>query len=162
MREIEELARERETAIVLTCPWNRRDSIELARRLGVEIYVPPPDPPDPDPVFGRVFHVGERLPVGVEALPGREPNDPVLWVASHRALVVGDTLIDRGEGLVFPRASIPEDMDADEIFRALQPLLDLPVELALATHGGRYDRTALERVGFLEQHVVVRLSDGIS
>jgi hypothetical protein len=43
--EIEELAAERETALVLTCPWHRRDAVGLAERLGVPIYVPPPDPP---------------------------------------------------------------------------------------------------------------------
>ncbi|HEY7380989.1 MAG TPA: MBL fold metallo-hydrolase [Gaiella sp.] len=49
-----------------------------------------------------VFAAGDRLPVGVEAFPGMEPNDLVLWVESRRALVAGDTLIDRGSGLEFP------------------------------------------------------------
>jgi glyoxylase-like metal-dependent hydrolase (beta-lactamase superfamily II) len=143
--EIDELAVDRETAIVLTCPYHRRDAIGLAERLGVPIYVPPPDPPDPDPVPGQVFEAGDRLPIGVDAHPGREPNDLVLWVESARALVVGDTLIDRGDGLEFPRAWVPDDMDPDAIFAALQPLRELPVEHVLATHGGPYDRAALER-----------------
>src|SRR5919106_103839 len=63
--EIDELAAERKTAIVLTCPWHRRDAPSLAKRLGAPIYVPPPDEGDPDPVDGHVRD-GDRLPVGVE------------------------------------------------------------------------------------------------
>jgi glyoxylase-like metal-dependent hydrolase (beta-lactamase superfamily II) len=143
--EIEELAAERETAIVLTCPWHRRDAVGLAERLGVPIYVPPPDPPDPNPVEGHVFSAGDRLPVGVEAFPGREPNDLVLWVESRRALVAGDTLIDRGQGLEFPVTWVPDGVTPEQILEALRPLLELPVELVLATHGGPTDRAALER-----------------
>ena len=131
----------RATAIVLTCPWHRRD----ATSLGLPIYVPPPDPPDPDPVKGEVFHVGDRLPVGVEAFPGREPNDPVLWIESRRALVAGDSLIERDKGLEFPRDWAPDDASPEELLAAMQPLLELPVELVLPTHGEPTDRAALER-----------------
>jgi hypothetical protein len=60
--EIEKLAADRETAIVLTTPWHRRDAPALAKRLGWPIHVPPPDPPDPDPVKGIVYSAGDRLP----------------------------------------------------------------------------------------------------
>jgi hypothetical protein len=50
---------------VLICPWHRRDAPNQAERLGVPIYVPPPDQGDPNPVEGDVFSAGERLPVGV-------------------------------------------------------------------------------------------------
>jgi glyoxylase-like metal-dependent hydrolase (beta-lactamase superfamily II) len=143
--EIDELAAERETAIVLTCPWHRRDGQTLAERLGAPVYVPPPDPPDPEPVTGHVFQAGDKLPVGVEAFPGMEPNDLVLWVESHRALVVGDTLIDRGNGLEFPADWANKGVSPDEILRSLRPLLELPVELVLPTHGAPTDRAALER-----------------
>jgi hypothetical protein len=33
----------------------------------------------------------------------------------------------------------------EQIFDGLRPLLELPVELVLATHGGPTDRAALER-----------------
>jgi glyoxylase-like metal-dependent hydrolase (beta-lactamase superfamily II) len=104
--------------------------------------VPPPDPWDPDPVPGHVFRAGETLPIGVQAFDGREPNDPVLWIESHRALVVGDTLMDRGQGLVFPSFKVE---NADEIFAGLQPLRELPVEHLLPTHGQPGDRATLER-----------------
>lgn len=143
--EIEELAADRETAIVLTSPWHRRDALTLAKRLGAPIYVPPPDPPDPDPVPGQVFKAGDRLPIGVEAFPGREPNDLMLWIESRSALVAGDSLIDRGRGLEFPIDWVPDGVPPEEILQGLRTLLDLPVELVLLTHGGPADRAALER-----------------
>jgi glyoxylase-like metal-dependent hydrolase (beta-lactamase superfamily II) len=149
--EIEELAAARETAIVLTCPWHRRGAPSLSVRLGASIYVPPPDEGDPNPVEGQVFRAGERLPVGVEAFPGMEPNDLVLWIESRAALVAGDTLIDRGQGLEFPvdwatkGAIAARGVPAEQILETLQPLLELPVELVLPTHGAPTDRAALER-----------------
>jgi glyoxylase-like metal-dependent hydrolase (beta-lactamase superfamily II) len=143
--EIDELAAERETAIVLTCPWHARDARGLAERLGAPLYVPPPDEGDPNPVEGQVFRAGDRLPVGVEAFPGMEPNDLVLWVESRRALVVGDTFIDRGNGFEFPADWANKGVPPEEILEALRPLLELPVELVLPTHGAPTDRAALER-----------------
>jgi glyoxylase-like metal-dependent hydrolase (beta-lactamase superfamily II) len=149
--EIDELAAGRETAIVLTCPWHARDARSLAERLGAPLYVPPPDDGDADPLLGHVFKAGDRLPVGVEAFPGMEPNDLVLWVESRRAIVTGDTLIDRGNGLEFPtdwasRGAIAErGVPPEQILDSLRPLLELPVELVLPTHGAPTDRAALER-----------------
>jgi glyoxylase-like metal-dependent hydrolase (beta-lactamase superfamily II) len=144
--ELEERATGRETAILLTSPWHRRDAVSLAERLRARIYVPPPDPPDPEPVVGHVFRAGDKLPVGVEAFPGREePNDLVLWVESRNAVVAGDTLIDRGRGLEIPVDWLPDGVRREQVVEGLRPLLDLPVEVVLATHGGPRDRTALEQ-----------------
>lgn len=139
-----ELAGERETAIVLTCPWHRRDAALLAPRIGAAIYVPPADPRDPEPVAGIVYEAGERLPIGVVAHPGMERNDLVLWVEDRAALVAGDTLIDAGEGLELPLAWVDKDVPPAQLLAALQPLLELPVELVLPTHGRPADRAALE------------------
>jgi glyoxylase-like metal-dependent hydrolase (beta-lactamase superfamily II) len=144
--EIERLAATREAAIVLTCPWHVRDARSLADRLGAPLYVPPPDEGDSDPVEGHVFRAGDRLPVGVEAFRGMVDNDLVLWIDSRRALVTGDTLIDR-RGLEFPRdwASTEGAPPPERILESLRPLLELPVELVLPTHGAPTDRAALER-----------------
>ncbi len=145
--DIEDLASNRESLIVLTCPWHRRDARALAEQHGWPIHVPPPDPPDPDPVEGHVFEAGQRLPVGIEAILGMESNDLLLWVTSHRALVAGDTLVDRGQGLVFPLdwADRGTGEPPEKILERLRDLLELPVELVLPTHGAPADRPALER-----------------
>lgn len=147
---VEELAAGRHPVVVLTCPWHRRDTTELVDRLGARVVVPPPDEGDPDPVRGEVFREGDTLPFGVQALAGMEENDLVLWIESKRALVFGDTLMDRGDGLAFTRdwgdkeAIAARGVPVDRILAGLQPLRELPVELVLATHGGVYDRAALE------------------
>jgi glyoxylase-like metal-dependent hydrolase (beta-lactamase superfamily II) len=169
--ELEELAAERETAIVLTAPWHERDSQSLVERLGVPVYTPLPDSAEylmerygltaeqagdgsPDVVWllregigeARPYAAGDRLDVGVVAFPGEKPNDLVLWIASHRAVVAGDTLVDFGDGLhINPRWLDPE-VTREQVVEGLRPLLDLPVEHVLATHGGPFDRAALERV----------------
>jgi glyoxylase-like metal-dependent hydrolase (beta-lactamase superfamily II) len=142
---VDELAAGREPVVVLTCPWHRRDAESMVKRLGAAVFVPPPDAGDPGPVAGRVFKAGERLPVGVEAFAGMEPNDLVLWVESRRALAFGDTLIDRGDGLVFPTDWADKGVPPEQILESLRPLLELPVEVVLPTHGTPADRAALER-----------------
>jgi glyoxylase-like metal-dependent hydrolase (beta-lactamase superfamily II) len=153
--EIEEMAADRETAIVLTCPWHERDARNTAERLVAAVFLPQPDEGTDDAAWlrddlerlkseGRVFSAGDRLPVGVEAFPGIVPNDLVLWVESRRAVVAGDTLIDRGHGLELPADWLGEGVTPEEILDGLRPLLNLPVELVLATHGGPADRAALE------------------
>jgi glyoxylase-like metal-dependent hydrolase (beta-lactamase superfamily II) len=143
--EIDELLDGRETAVVLTCPWHARDAESIAERLGVSIHVPPPDEGDPSPLEGLVFAAGERLPIDVEAFPGMEPNDLVLLVESRGAVVAGDTLIDRGEGLEIPANWLREGVTREQVAKGLRPLLERPVEHVLPTHGEPTDRAALER-----------------
>jgi glyoxylase-like metal-dependent hydrolase (beta-lactamase superfamily II) len=153
--ELEALAAERATEILLTCPWHRRDADELAGRLGATIFVPPPDEVDQEPV-GRdryaakvvpdaVFRAGDRPSHGVEAFAGLEPNDLVLWVESRRALVAGDTIIDRGNGFEVPTEWANTGVPRQEVIASLRPLLALPVELLLPTHGEPGDRAGLGR-----------------
>ncbi|HSS55116.1 MAG TPA: MBL fold metallo-hydrolase [Gaiellales bacterium] len=142
---VADLAAGREVVIVLTCPWHQRDTRNLMERFGATVHMPPSDDGDPDPLMGQVFRAGERLPIGIEARPGMEPNDLVLWIEGQGALVAGDTLIDRGNGLVFPADWANKGVPPEQIMETLQPLLDLPVELVLPTHGAPADRAALER-----------------
>jgi glyoxylase-like metal-dependent hydrolase (beta-lactamase superfamily II) len=172
--ELVELALARETAIVLTCPWHERDARSLVERFGWPLYSPAPDSPeDLMRQFGltaeqaaegsydlawlresegfekHFFSAGDRLPVGVEAFPGSKPNGVVLWIESRRAVVLGDTLVDFGQGLAPPPADLgyaglPRGLTREVLAERLLPLLALPVEHVLATHGGPTDRAALE------------------
>ena len=144
-REIDELLEGRVSAVVLTCTWHARDAESIAERLGVSIHMPPPDEGDPNPLEGLVFDAGDRLPIGVEAFPGFEPNDLVLWVESRGAVVAGDTLIDRGDGLEIPANWLGEGVTREQVADGLRPLLERPVEHVLPTHGEPTDRAALER-----------------
>jgi glyoxylase-like metal-dependent hydrolase (beta-lactamase superfamily II) len=147
--ELEALAADRETAIVLTCPWHERDAEALVERLGAPVFTPRPDEGSSDVAWlgegGRWCEAGDALPVGVEAFPGGGANDLVLWVESRGAVVAGDSLIDRGNGLEIPEDWLGEGVSREQVAEGLRPLLDRPVAHVLATHGGPKDRAALER-----------------
>jgi glyoxylase-like metal-dependent hydrolase (beta-lactamase superfamily II) len=168
--ELVDLAADRETAIVLTAPWHERDSESLVERLGVPVYTPLPDTAQdlmdmygvtaeqagdgsPDVVWllrekkgeARPYTAGDRLPVGADVFQGHKKNDTVLWVEGQRAVISGDTLVDFGQGLELNERWLRPGVTREEIAAGLRPLLELPVEHVLATHGGPFDRAALER-----------------
>ena len=68
--ELEELARERETAVVLTCPWHERDTQGLVERLGVPVFTPRPDSAQyaGDPDFERLISTLKRISPEFRAL----------------------------------------------------------------------------------------------
>jgi glyoxylase-like metal-dependent hydrolase (beta-lactamase superfamily II) len=113
------------------------------------VFTAKPDEGSPDLAWlggeARIFAAGDVLPVGVEVFPGGGMNDVVLWVESRGAVVAGDTLIDRGNGLEIPEDWLGESLTREQVVDGLRPLLDRPVEHVLATHGGPMDRSALER-----------------
>ena len=168
--ELEDLAADRETAIVLTAPWHERDAQSLVERLGVPVLTPLPDSAQdlmdmygltaeqagdgsPDLVWllrenkgeARLFSPGDRLPFGADVFAGHKKNDTVLWVESQHAVISGDTLVDFGQGLEINEGWLRPGVTREEIAAGLRPLLALPVEHVLATHGGPTDRAALER-----------------
>jgi hypothetical protein len=140
---LDELASGRDPVVVLTCPWHKRDTDAVVERLGAPVHVPPPDPDD-EPL-GLVYVAGDHMPGGIAAYAGAERNDLVLWVPKAGALVLGDSLIDRGNGLEIPATWGPKDVSAKQRATIMRPLLDLPVQLVLPTHGPPTDRVALER-----------------
>jgi glyoxylase-like metal-dependent hydrolase (beta-lactamase superfamily II) len=84
--------------------------------------------------------------VAIETFQGHKRNDIVLWIPSHGAVVAGDTLADFGSGLELNERWLADvGTTREQIVAGLRPLLELPVERVLATHGGPFDRAALER-----------------
>jgi glyoxylase-like metal-dependent hydrolase (beta-lactamase superfamily II) len=167
--EILKLAADREPVVVLTAPWHERDTQSLVERLGVPVYAPPPDTAadlmnkfgitaeqagdgSPDLVWLRAgdagewhpYAAGDRLPFGIEAFAGREHNDMVLWIESHRTVISGDTLVDFGDGFEIARW-LRAGVTREQVVEGLHPLLERPVEHVLPAHGAPTDRAALER-----------------
>ena len=98
--------------VVLTAEWHARD----AQSLGVPIH-------------------GDDLPQHVNAQPGFFPGERTLWIPAHNALIAGDCLPNAG---AVPDAWLDTEWakaTRDEYNEKLRPLLDLPVELLLPTHG---------------------------
>jgi glyoxylase-like metal-dependent hydrolase (beta-lactamase superfamily II) len=164
------LVADREPVVVLTAPWHERDTQSLVERLGAPVFTPSPDTQDdlvrkygvtPEQAAGgspdlawllagdsgeaHRYAAGDRLPIGIEAFPGRERNDLVLWIESRRAVVTGDALVDFGRGFEIPAEGLTKGVTREQVVEGLRPLLALPVEFVLPAHGAPTDRAALAR-----------------
>ena len=77
---------------------------------------------------------------GVKPLPFREADETMLWLQRSRALIPGDRLIAAAGGGVrmCPQSwleYLPGRLTLDRLRESLMPLLDLPIELILVSHG---------------------------
>jgi glyoxylase-like metal-dependent hydrolase (beta-lactamase superfamily II) len=111
-------------AVVLTNPWHRRSSDELAQRYDAHIHV-----------------AAEGLPTGFDAYPGgMQPEDFVVHVPALRVLFTGDTIVD-GE-------PCPEDWLAEgreHQFACLRRMVDLDADLIVPSHGEPFPVEQLAR-----------------
>jgi hypothetical protein len=81
-----------------------------------------------------------NLPSGVEGLPIRRAGETMFWLPAHRALVPGDRIIGGATARLrlCPESwlrYLPSGMTLDQLREALRPLLELPIELVLVSHG---------------------------
>jgi glyoxylase-like metal-dependent hydrolase (beta-lactamase superfamily II) len=94
-----------------------------------------------DDVLAR-YSGSEEAVAGVEAIPLVGLGETLYWIAEHRALVAGDRLIGTPGGGVrpCPESWLHDDdgatgSTAEELRQALLPLLELPIDLVLVSHG---------------------------
>lgn len=124
----------RGVSILTTIRWHRRDRRELAER-----YRPP---------AGRAWNT---IPHGVEYKPLRGAGEALYWLVRARALVVGDSVVGQPEGglRLCPEEWLAgESVDRRGLAGLMRPLLELPVERVLVSHGRpvlRDGRAALAR-----------------
>ncbi len=120
-----------------TIKWHRRSREAVADRFGA-----------------ATSRARDRLPAGVEPIPIAGAGETMFWLPRPRALVVGDRLLggERRGQLRLCHESwlsyLPSGMGRAELADALRPLLDLPVERVLVSHGQpvlRDGRRAIER-----------------
>jgi hypothetical protein len=98
--------------VVLTAEWHARD----AQALGVPTR-------------------GDDLPKDVTAQPAFFPGERTLWIPAQNALIAGDSLPNGG---AIPDAWLKSEWakgTREDYNDKLRPLLDLPIELLLPTHG---------------------------
>jgi hypothetical protein len=126
--------------VLVTVFWHVRSAADVVRRYRGRLHA---SSRARAPIERRaglasdVFRPGDRLPAGVEALPSGRATEVVLWIPAHAALVVGDVLLGDAEGGVrlCPESWLPAGVGHDEVRVALAPLLELPVERLLVSHG---------------------------
>lgn len=88
------------------------------------------------------FRAGDELPGGIQAFQTARSAEVVYWLPDHAALVVGDVLLGAGakprptddELRLCPERWLGKATHAD-LKKSLSPLLELPVERVLVSHG---------------------------
>jgi glyoxylase-like metal-dependent hydrolase (beta-lactamase superfamily II) len=130
--ELDDLRAGLSTAVLLTTRWHQRSAAELgapvfARAAEIEHVTAPATP----------YEEVATLPGSIEVKGTPYPEEVVLWMPEHRALAVGDVVLGRPEGPRLPSESwLGDDMSPEALREGLRPLLELPIDLLLLTHGG--------------------------
>ena len=145
---LDDLVRER-VAILVTIGYHVRSCADLWERwhrdVPVTIHGPPQAAKRLDGGAATAFSVlepGEEGPAGVQAFAIGRPRrgERPLWIPWHAALAFGDALVATPGGELRMWAQEPVDDDRAAFYRerfapTLAPLLELPVERVLVTHG---------------------------
>jgi hypothetical protein len=114
---LEGLVEAQEIAVLLTAEWHRRSADECVERFGAHVFGP-----------------REDLPGDVEMRPTHYEDEVAYWIPRHRALVVGDSFLNE-DGFQVQDEWLPDGFTADQMRKGLGPLLELPIEVVLVTHG---------------------------
>jgi hypothetical protein len=110
----------RPVSVLTSVRWHRR-----SREIFVERY------------SASVSKAKASLPRGVEAFPLRGAGETIFWLPEPRALISGDRIIGAAGGGVrlCPESWLPGGITQHELRVLLRPLLELPVERILVSHG---------------------------
>lgn len=143
--------------VLVTIFWHARSSGEIVRRYAGRLWVPSRARA---PIERRthavtdVFRPGDPLPGGVEAFATARGTEVVYWLPRHRALVPGDVIIGAaGCGIrLCPESWLPARTGHARLRESLRPLLDLPVERVLVSHGAPALEDGSAALGRLLRH----------
>jgi hypothetical protein len=113
----------RPVRILTTLGFHRRSRDRLAVRYGAS-----------------TSRAKKSLPTGVETVQIKGAGETMVWLPELRSLIPGDRLLGDDEGGVrlCPESwlrYLPSGMTHAGLRDALRPLLDLPVEMVLTSHG---------------------------
>lgn len=126
--------------VLVTVFWHARSAGEIVRRYDGRLHVVSRARAATQRRTGAVtdvFRPGEPLPGGVQALASGRATEVVYWIPQHQAVVAGDVILgnEHGELRLCPQSWLPSSVDHARLREALRPLLDLPVERVLVSHG---------------------------
>jgi glyoxylase-like metal-dependent hydrolase (beta-lactamase superfamily II) len=128
--------------VLLTVFWHNRSTADLRAK---RVWAPTRSAP---PLRNRgvdvtdAFTAGDQLPGGVQAFQTARVSEVVFWLPEQRAVVAGDVLLGAGAKpratkdplRLCPEGWLGKATHAD-LRRTLEPLLDLPVQRVLVSHG---------------------------
>ena len=126
--------------VLVTIFWHTRSAATLAERYGARIWAPTTSRAAVARRAGVVtdaFRPGDALPGGVEAFRTARSTEVVYWIPTQASLVPGDVLLGDGNGGVrmCPESWLPGKTKHTDLAKSLAPLLDLPIERILVSHG---------------------------
>lgn len=126
--------------VLVTVFWHVRSAAEVVRRYRGRLHAPSRARAPVERRAGlrpEVFRPGDPLPGGIDAFPSGRATEVVFWIPAHGAIVPGDMLLtDAQSGLRLCHESwLPAGLGHAEVRAALEPLLELPVERVLVSHG---------------------------
>lgn len=126
--------------VLVTVFWHTRSARELVERYEARVWAPSRGRAAIARRAGTVtdpFRPEDRLPGALQALATARAAEVVFWIPEHQALVPGDALLGDGRGGVrmCPESWLPDTVGHAKLAESLRPLLDLPVERVLVSHG---------------------------
>ena len=126
--------------VLVTVFWHTMSTSEVAARYRARVWAPTGARAAVARRAGAVtdaFRSGDPLPGGIEAFATARRTEVVYWLPRHGAVVAGDVLLGDGKGGVrmCPEPWLPKSARHAELAAPLRPLLDLPVERVLVSHG---------------------------
>jgi glyoxylase-like metal-dependent hydrolase (beta-lactamase superfamily II) len=126
--------------VLVTVFWHVRDTKAMVERYGARVWAPTRGKGAIERRVGVVtdaYRHGDRLPGGVEAHATARAAEVVFWIPEHGSVVPGDVLLGTDDGglRLCPPTWLPEKATVEKVAESLRPLLDLPVERVLVSHG---------------------------
>jgi glyoxylase-like metal-dependent hydrolase (beta-lactamase superfamily II) len=134
---LDALAEGRAVHVLVSVFWHARSSREVVERYGARLW-------STGAARRRIanragaptdqFEPGEALLGGIQALDAGRHAEVVFWLPERQALAVGDVLLGTPFRLC-PQSWLPKGDTHEDLKATLRPLLDLPVERVLVSHG---------------------------
>jgi glyoxylase-like metal-dependent hydrolase (beta-lactamase superfamily II) len=126
--------------VLVTVFWHVRSTKEVAERYGARIWAPTRGRGAIErrvSTAAETYRPGDELPGGIVPLKTARAAEVVFWIPSHRTLVPGDVILGAQDGglRLCPASWLPEKTSLDQLRDSLLPLLELPVERVLVSHG---------------------------
>jgi hypothetical protein len=126
--------------VLVTVFWHTRSAHEIVERYGARVWAPSSARAAVARRAGAVtdaFRAGDALPGGIEALASGRSTEVVYRLPAHRTLGPGDVILGAEDGhlRLCPESWLPQGTGHRELRAALGPVVDLPVERVLVSHG---------------------------
>ena len=121
--QLDKLAHDRRVLVLTTLQWHRRSREEVIERYGAS-----------------TSRARKNLPSQIVPIPLQGAGETMFWLPDVRTLVPGDRLLGDGKGglRVCPDSwlrYLKGTIDGTQLRVLLRPLLDLPIERVLTSHG---------------------------